>query len=250
MSAGAAASLRQAGLRVMVMPNRSICALQSAMEVYEVTRWRTQRRAPDILAPLPETRRDSRSNTCARSKDRAIVSQRSVLSRNSSRCRRPEWHKRQADVDESEFADGKRIILLSEGRLVTAVRSRKCHGASEFRHVIVPPVSRVTNHTSGADRGFGPTRVNIRSSLYAPNHRRYVFRLHLAKIGVKLTTEREPVNLHRCFAHDGPFKPYHYGTEGVFVLEGAYLGRMPRSLRRYRSRDCRPPGHAIRICIL
>src|SRR3974390_1343535 len=117
---GSAASLRQAGCRVLVAEIDPICALQAAMEGYEVTTMEDAATRGDIFVTATGNLDVITVEHMRRMKDRAIVcnighfdSEIQVAAlRNSKR------HNVKPQVDEIEFPDGKRIILLSEGRLV------------------------------------------------------------------------------------------------------------------------------------
>src|SRR6266851_5655533 len=85
---GSAASLRQAGCRVMVSEVDPICALQAAMEGYEVVTMEDAAPRADIFVTA------------------------------TGNLKNFKWHNVKPQVDEVEFPDGKRIIVLSEGRLV------------------------------------------------------------------------------------------------------------------------------------
>ena len=117
---GSAASLRQAGCRVMVSEIDPICALQAAMEGYEVATMEDAAPHADIFVTATGNVDVITIEHMRKMKHRAIVcnighfdSEIQVAS-----LRNLKWHNVKPQVDEIEFADGKRIILLSEGRLV------------------------------------------------------------------------------------------------------------------------------------
>ena len=117
---GSAASLRNAGCRVLVAEIDPICALQAAMEGYEVITMEDAAPRADIFVTATGNKDVITIDHMRQMKDRAIVcnighfdSEIQVAS-----LRNFKWHNVKPQVDEIEFPNGKRIILLSEGRLV------------------------------------------------------------------------------------------------------------------------------------
>ncbi len=117
---GSAASLRQAGCRVMVSEVDPICALQAAMEGYEVTTMEDAAPRADIFVTATGNVDVITVEHMRAMKDRAIVANIGHFdSEIQVMCLRNfKWFNVKPQVDEVEFPDGKRIILLSEGRLV------------------------------------------------------------------------------------------------------------------------------------
>ena len=118
---GSAASLRNAGCRVMVSEIDPICALQAAMEGYEVMTMEDAAPRADIFVTATGNVDVITLDHMRAMKDRAIVCNIGHFdSRDPGRraARTCKWHNVKPQVDEIEFPDGKRIILLSEGRLV------------------------------------------------------------------------------------------------------------------------------------
>jgi adenosylhomocysteinase len=116
---GSAASLRQGRRRVIVTEIDPICALQAAMEGYEVQTMEDVAPRPTSSSPPPATRTSSPSTTCGDEEQRHRLQHRPLRLRDSDR--RPanfKWDKIKPQVHHVEFPDGKKIILLSEGRLV------------------------------------------------------------------------------------------------------------------------------------
>ncbi|MCX7279962.1 MAG: adenosylhomocysteinase, partial [Alphaproteobacteria bacterium] len=117
---GSAASLRNAGCRVMVSEIDPICALQAAMEGYEVVTMETAAPKADIFVTATGNVDVITLDHMRAMKDRAIVcnighfdSEIQIVATKNMK-----WHNIKPQVDEIEFPDGKRIIMLSEGRLV------------------------------------------------------------------------------------------------------------------------------------
>src|SRR3979411_2747481 len=117
---GSAASLRQAGCRVMVSEIDPICALQAAMEGYEVVTMENAAPRADIFVTATGNIDVITIDHMRAMKDRAIVANIGHFDSEIqvSSLKNLRWHNVKPQVDEVEFADGKRIILLSEGRLV------------------------------------------------------------------------------------------------------------------------------------
>ncbi len=131
---GSAASLRNAGCRVIVSEVDPICALQAAMEGYEVATMEEAAPRADIFVTCTGNIDVIRLEHMRAMKDRAIVcnighfdSEIQVASLRNFR-----WNNVKPQVDEIEFPDGKRIILLSEGRLVNLGNAM---GHPSLRHV-------------------------------------------------------------------------------------------------------------------
>ena len=117
---GSAASLRNAGCRVMVSEVDPICALQAAMEGYEVTTMEDAAARADIFVTATGNLDVITVDHMRAMKDRAIVCNIGHFDSEIqvAGLKNLKWHNVKPQVDEVEFADGKRIILLSEGRLV------------------------------------------------------------------------------------------------------------------------------------
>ncbi|MFT0787175.1 adenosylhomocysteinase, partial [Synechococcus sp. H55.10] len=117
---GSAASLRSAGCRVMVSEVDPICALQAAMEGYEVTTMEEAAPRADIFVTATGNVDVITIEHMRAMKDRAIVCNIGHFDAEIqvAALRNFKWHNVKPQVDEIEFPDGKRIILLSEGRLV------------------------------------------------------------------------------------------------------------------------------------
>ena len=117
---GSAASLRNAGCRVMVTEIDPICALQAAMEGYEVVTTDDVASQGDIFVTTTGNLDVITIDHMREMKDRAIVCNIGHFDTEIqvSALRNYPWHNVKPQVDEIEFPDGKRIILLAEGRLV------------------------------------------------------------------------------------------------------------------------------------
>ena len=117
---GSAASLRNAGARVVVTEIDPICALQAAMEGYEVTTMEDAAPRADIFVTATGNVDVITLDHMRAMKDRAIVCNIGHFDSEIqvAGLRNLRWHNVKPQVDEIEFPDGKRILLLAEGRLV------------------------------------------------------------------------------------------------------------------------------------
>ena len=117
---GSAASLRQAGCRVMVSEIDPICALQAAMEGYQVVTMEDAAPMADIFVTATGNKDIITIEHMRKMKDRAIVCNIGHFDNEIqiSSLRNLKWNNIKPQVDEIEFPDGHRIIMLSEGRLV------------------------------------------------------------------------------------------------------------------------------------
>ena len=202
---GSAASLRQAGCRVMVSEIDPICALQAAMEGYEVTTMEDAATRADIFCTATGNLDVITIEHMRKMKDRAIVCNIGHFDSEIqvAALKNLKWHNVKPQVDEIEFADGKRIILLSEGRLVNL--------GNAMGHPSFVMSSSFTNQTL-AQIELWTNQGKYQKQVYTlPKHLdEKVARLHLAKIGVKLTTLSEKQSTYIGVPADGPFKPNHY----------------------------------------
>jgi adenosylhomocysteinase len=202
---GSAASLRNAGCRVIVSEIDPICALQAAMEGYEVTTMDEAASRADIFVTATGNVDVITLEHMRKMKDRAIVcnighfdSEIQVGS-----LRNLKWHNVKPQVDEIEFADGKRIILLSEGRLVNlgnAMGHPSFVMSSSFTNQTLAQIELFTNP------GKYENNVYVLPKLLDEK----VARLHLEKIGVKLTRLSDKQSKYIGIAQEGPFKPETY----------------------------------------
>jgi adenosylhomocysteinase len=113
------------------------------------------------------------------------------------------WRNVKPQVDEIEFADGKRIILLSEGRLVNL--------GNAMGHPSFVMSSSFTNQTLAQIELFTNPGKYEKKVYTLPKHLdEKVARLHLEKIGVKLTKLTEKQSAYIGIPQNGPFKPDQY----------------------------------------
>jgi adenosylhomocysteinase len=204
---GSAASLRQAGCRVLVSEIDPICALQAAMEGYEVTTMEDAVTRADIFVTATGNKDIITADHMRQMKDRAIVCNIGHFDNeiDVAGLRNMKWVNIKPQVDEIEFPDGHRIILLSEGRLVNL--------GNAMGHPSFVMSSSFTNQTLAQIELFANNKDGkYQKKVYTlPKHLdEKVARLHLEKIGVKLTKLRPDQAEYIGVPQDGPFKPDHY----------------------------------------
>jgi adenosylhomocysteinase len=202
---GSAASLRNAGCRVIVSEVDPICALQAAMEGYEVATMEEAAPRADIFVTCTGNIDVIRLEHMRAMKDRAIVcnighfdSEIQVASLRNFR-----WNNVKPQVDEIEFPDGKRIILLSEGRLVNL--------GNAMGHPSFVMSASFTNQTL-AQMELWTKQGQYKREVYTlPKHLdEKVASLHLAKVGAQLTKLTPEQAAYIGVPAQGPFKPELY----------------------------------------
>ncbi|CAH1678905.1 Adenosylhomocysteinase [Hyphomicrobiales bacterium] len=202
---GSAASLRQAGARVLVSEVDPICALQAAMEGYEVTTIEDALPRADIYVTATGNKDIITVEHMRGMKDRAIVCNIGHFDNEIqvAGLKNLKWHNVKPQVDEVEFADGKRIILLSEGRLVNL--------GNATGHPSFVMSASFTNQTLAQIELFTKQGQYEKKVYTLPKHLdEKVARLHLAKIGVKLTELSAEQAAYIGVTPQGPYKPDHY----------------------------------------
>jgi adenosylhomocysteinase len=202
---GSAASLRQAGCRVLVSEVDPICALQAAMDSYEVTTMDDAARRADIFVTATGNVDVITVDHMRQMKDRAIVCNIGHFDSEIqvSALKNFKWHNVKPQVDEVEFPDGKRIILLSEGRLVNL--------GNAMGHPSFVMSSSFTNQTLAQIELWSSPGKYEKKVYTLPKHLdEKVARLHLAKIGAKLTRMSDKQSTYIGVHADGPYKPDHY----------------------------------------
>jgi adenosylhomocysteinase len=202
---GSAASLRQAGCRVMVSEIDPICALQAAMEGYEVTTMEDAATRADIFVTCTGNLDVITVDHMRKMKDRAIVCNIGHFDSEIqvAALRNLKWHNVKPQVDEIEFADGKRIILLSEGRLVNL--------GNAMGHPSFVMSASFSNQTLAQMELWNNPGKYDKKVYTLPKHLdEKVARLHLAKIGVKLTELSKRQADYIGVPVAGPYKPDLY----------------------------------------
>lgn len=202
---GSAASLRSQGARVMVTEIDPICALQAAMEGYQVTTMEEAAPVGDIFVTATGNVDVITLDHMRQMKHRAIVCNIGHFDSEIqiAGLRNYKWHNVKPQVDEVEFPDGKRLIVLAEGRLVNlgcATGHPSFVMSASFTNQVLAQIELWQNHKKYA-----------RQVYVLPKHLdEKVASLHLDKIGVKLTKLTQKQADYLGIAAAGPFKPEHY----------------------------------------
>ena len=202
---GSAASLRQAGCRVMVSEVDPISALQAAMEGYEVVTMEDAATRADIFVTATGCVDVITVEHMRAMKDRAIVCNIGHFDSEIqvAGLKNFKWHNVKPQVDEIEFADGKRILLLAEGRLVNlgcATGHPSFVMSASFTNQVLAQIELWANHAKYEKKVY-----------VLPKHLdEKVAALHLAKLGVELTRLTDEQAAYIGVAHNGPYKAEHY----------------------------------------
>ena len=202
---GSAESLKVSGARVVVTEIDPICALQAAMEGYEVVTMEEAASVGDIFVTTTGNIDVITLEHMREMKDRAIVCNIGHFDSEIQieTLRNYQWHNIKPQVDEVEFPDGKRIIVLAEGRLVNL--------GCATGHPSFVMSAAFTNQTLAQIELWNNSQ-NYDNKVYVlPKHLdEKVAKLHLAKLGVKLTKLTDKQANYLGLPDEGPFKPDHY----------------------------------------
>jgi adenosylhomocysteinase len=202
---GSAASLRSQGARVMVTEIDPICALQAAMEGYQVTTMDEMASHGDIFVTATGNIDVITIDHMRHMKDRAIVCNIGHFDSEIQidTLRNYPWEEVKPQVDEVVFPDGKRLIVLAKGRLVNlgcATGHPSFVMSASFTNQVLAQIELWTNH------GQYENKVYV-----LPKHLdEKVAALHLDKLGVKLTSLSPAQAGYLGVERAGPFKPDHY----------------------------------------
>ncbi|HWA30522.1 MAG TPA: adenosylhomocysteinase [Rhizomicrobium sp.] len=202
---GSAASLRQAGCRVLVSEIDPICALQAAMEGYEVVTMDDAAPRADIFVTATGNVDVITIDHMRKMKDRAIVCNIGHFDSEIqvAALKNLKWDNIKPQVDEITFPDGHRLILLSEGRLVNL--------GNAMGHPSFVMSASFTNQTLAQIELFNANGKYQKKVYTLPKHLdEKVARLHLAKVGAKLTELSKKQADYISVPQTGPFKPDHY----------------------------------------
>jgi adenosylhomocysteinase len=202
---GSAASLRNAGCRVLVAEIDPICALQASMEGYEVTTMDDAAPRADIFVTATGNVDVITVDHMRAMKDRAIVCNIGHFDSEIQvgALRNFKWHNVKPQVDEIEFPDGHRIILLSEGRLVNL--------GNAMGHPSFVMSASFTNQTLAQMELWNNPRAYKKEVYTLPKQLdEKVARLHLGKVGAKLTELKPEQASYIGVPVEGPYKPDTY----------------------------------------
>ncbi|MEL7109281.1 MAG: adenosylhomocysteinase [Pseudomonadota bacterium] len=202
---GSAASLSGSGARVTVSEVDPICALQAAMDGYDVQTIDSMAPKADIFVTATGNKDILTLDHMRAMKDMAIVCNIGHFDNEIQveALRNFKWTNIKPQVDMITFPDGKRIILLSEGRLVNL--------GNATGHPSFVMSASFTNQTL-AQIALHENKGEYGNEVYTlPKHLdEKVARLHLAKLGVELTDLSEEQADYIGVTTQGPFKPEHY----------------------------------------
>jgi len=202
---GSAESMRSQGARVVVTEIDPICALQAAMEGYEVSTMEEMASQGDIFITCTGNKDIITVDHMREMKDRAIVGNIGHFDSEIqvAALKNFTWYNVKPQVDEIEFPNGRRIILLAEGRLLNlgcATGHPSFVMSASFTNQVLAQIELWENHK------------NYKNEVYVlPKHLdEKVATLHLAKLGVKLTTLSKEQADYINVPQSGPYKPDHY----------------------------------------
>ncbi len=202
---GSAASLRNQGARVLVTEIDPICALQAAMEGYEVVTMEDAAPIGDIFVTTTGNIDVITLEHMREMKDRAIVCNIGHFDSEIqiSALDNLKWEEVKPQVDEVVFPDGKRLIVLAKGRLVNlgcATGHPSFVMSASFTNQVMAQIELWLNNE------------NYENKVYIlPKHLdEKVAELHLARLGVKITKLSKDQADYLGLDVEGPYKPEHY----------------------------------------
>ena len=202
---GSAASLRQSGARVLITEADPICALQAAMEGYEVVLMDEAISSADIVVTATGNKDIVTIEHMRKMKDRSILCNIGHFDNEIqvSALKNYRWNEVKPQVHEIEFPDKKRIILLAEGRLVNlgcATGHPSFVMSASFTNQVIAQIELWNSN------GKYQNKVYV-----LPKHLdEKVAMLHLAKVGAKLTKLTKEQADYITVSQKGPFKPDTY----------------------------------------
>jgi adenosylhomocysteinase len=202
---GSAASLRQSGARVMVTEADPICALQAAMEGYEVVLMDEAIDKADIVVTATGNIDIVTADHMRNMKDRAILCNIGHFDNEIQveALKNYKWTEVKPEVDEIELVDGKRIILLAKGRLVNlgcATGHPSFVMSASFTNQVMAQIELWDNHKNYENKVYVlPKSLDEKVAM-----------LHLKKVGAKLTKLSKDQADYISVDTEGPFKPDAY----------------------------------------
>ena len=202
---GSAASLRQGGARVMVTEIDPICALQAAMEGYEVVTMEQAAPKADIFVTATGNKDVITLDHMREMKDRAIVCNIGHFDNEIqvSSLQNMNWSEVKPQVDEIEFPDGKRIIMLAKGRLVNlgcATGHPSFVMSASFTNQVLAQME-LWNEGEGYENRVYTLPRHLDEKVAA---------LHLAKVGATLSQLSNDQASYIGVEQQGPFKSEQY----------------------------------------
>ena len=198
---GSAASLRQAGARVMVTETDPICALQASMEGYEVVLMDEMIGNADIVVTATGNKDIVTADHMRSMKDRSILCNIGHFDNEIQvdALKNYKWNEIKPQVHEIEFPDKKRIILLAEGRLVNL-------GCATGHPSFVMSASFTNQVMAQIELWNNPEKYEKKVYVLPKHLDEKVAELHLAKVGAKLTKLSNDQADYIGVSPQGPFK--------------------------------------------
>jgi adenosylhomocysteinase len=202
---GSAASLRNAGCRVLVTEADPICALQAAMEGYEVVTMDDAASRAHIFVTATGNLDIITVDHMRQMNDRAIVCNIGHFDSEIqiAALKNFKWTNIKPQVDEVEFPDGKKLLVLAEGRLVNlgcATGHPSFVMSASFTNQVLAQIELWHNHANYERKVYVlPKKLDEK-----------VAALHLKKVGAQLTKLSQEQAEYIGVGSEGPFKPDHY----------------------------------------
>ena len=202
---GCASSLKAAGARVVVTEIDPICALQAALEGFEVRTIDEVSEVADIFVTATGNKDIITLEHMRLMKDKAIVCNIGHFDAEIqvSKLKNLKWVNIKPQVDEIEFPDGKKIVLLAEGRLVNlgcATGHPSFIMSASFTNQVLAQIELYNNGNKYKNKVYMlPKELDEK-----------VASLHLKKLNVNLTKLNEEQSKYIGVPDNGPFKPDHY----------------------------------------
>ncbi len=202
---GSAASLRGAGARVQVTEVDPICALQAAMEGYEVVTMDDACKYADIFVTATGNKDIINQDHMREMKDRAIVCNIGHFDNEIQidSLQNYKWEELKPQVDQVTFPDGKKLIILSKGRLVNlgnATGHPSFVMSASFSNQVLAQIELWENHQNYENKVYVlPKKLDEMVAMF-----------HLKKVGAKLTEMSKDQSDYIGVDQQGPFKKETY----------------------------------------
>ena len=202
---GCAASMRGQGARVVITEVDPICALQASMEGFEVVTMEEAAPRGDIFVTATGNTDVITLEHMREMKDRAIVCNIGHFDAEIqiSALQNMAWHEVKPQVDEVEFPDGRRLIVLAKGRLVNlgcATGHPSFVMSASFTNQVLAQIELWQDHDNYENKVYVlPKKLDEK-----------VAALHLGKVGAHLTTLSNKQAKYIGVPKEGPFKPNYY----------------------------------------
>ena len=202
---GSAASLRGAGARVQVTEVDPICALQAAMEGYEVVTMDDACQYADIFVTATGNKDIITQDHMRKMKDRAIVCNIGHFDNEIQidDLQNYKWEEIKPQVDQVTFPDGKKLIILSKGRLVNlgnATGHPSFVMSASFSNQVLAQIELWENHNNYENKVYVlPKKLDEMVAMF-----------HLEKVGAKLTQMSKDQSDYLGIENQGPFKKDTY----------------------------------------